>query len=167
MGYDGHPNFMNEILSSEDVDYFIFFDIDCIPLQSNFINVILERIYNKDTFIGIEQRTSHLNNDVYAGPACLSISKKFYEKLNYPKMNATNRGDVAEELSHICRERGYEINFFKFKSCVEPRWSLRNGVKFGVGSNYEDLVFHNFLSACGYAKDIFINESKKILGYEN
>lgn len=167
MDYDGHPNFMNDISNNEDVDYLVFFDIDSFPMKSNFLDVIIDRVYDKETILGIEQRTSHLNNDIYAGPACFCISKNFYNLLGKPKYNATGRGDVAEELSHVCREKNYEISYLKFDKCEIERWELRPGVMFGNGCVYEDLIFHNFHSASGSNINIYINNAKKILENEN
>jgi hypothetical protein len=163
MDYDGHPNFMNEISNNEDVDYLVFFDIDAFPIKSNFLQIILDRVYDKEIILGIEQKTSHLNNNTYAGPACFCISKKFYNKLGSPKYNATSRSDVAEELSHICREKNYNISYLKFDRCEIERWELRPGVMFGNGSVYEDLIFHNFHSASGGNIEIFINNANKVL----
>jgi hypothetical protein len=163
MNYDAHPNFMNDISDNEDVDYLLFFDIDAFPLKQNFLDVIIDRVYGKDTILGIEQRTSHLNNGTYAGPACFCISKNFYKTLGKPKYNATGRGDVAEELSHICREKNYQITFLKFDKCEIERWELKPGIMFGNGSTYEDLIFHNFHSASGGNIEIFIKNANKIL----
>jgi hypothetical protein len=163
MDYDGHPNFMNNISNNEDVDYLLFFDIDAFPTKSNFLDVIIDRVYGKNTILGIEQKTSHLNNDVYAGPACFCVSKSFYDLLGRPKYNATGRGDVGEELSHICREKNYQISYLKFDECEIERWELKPGVMFGNGSMYEDLIFHNFHSASGGNIDIYIKNANKVL----
>ena len=163
MDYDGHPNFMNNICNTEDVDYFIFFDIDAFPLKKDFIYNIIDRVFDKNTILGIEQRTSHLNNEVYAGPACFCISKKFYELLGSPKYNATNRGDVAEELSHKCRELNYPISYLKFDKCEIERWELRPGIMFGNASTYDGLIFHNFHASSGGNIELYINNAKKII----
>jgi len=163
MDYDGHPNFMNTITNDEDVDYFLFFDIDAFPTKQNFLDLIIDKVYGKNTILGIEQRTSHLNNDTYAGPACFCISKKFYKLIGKPKFNTSGRGDVAEELSHVCREKNYEITYLKFDRCEIERWELKPGVMFGNGSMYEDLIFHNFHSSSGGNIEIFIKNANKIL----
>jgi hypothetical protein len=162
-GFDGHANFMNDIMNQEEVDYYIFFDIDAFPMVSNFFNIVLERIYNTDTILGIEQRANHLNEFIYAGPACFCVSKKFYEKLGRPKFNATYRSDVAGELSHICVEKNHPITFFKFNECEIELWNLNDKVKFGIGSNYENIIYHNFLSLSSHSVDIFIKNADKIL----
>jgi hypothetical protein len=83
--------------------------------------------------------------------------------LGKPKYNATGRGDVGEELSHICREKNYQISYLKFDKCEIERWELKPGVMFGNGSMYEDLIFHNFHSASGGNIDIYIKNANKVL----
>lgn len=168
-GYLGHSNFLNHIARTEEVDYFIFFDIDSIPLRKDFIEVILERIHNKNTILGPEQSTSHISEEItggpFAAPSCFCISKKFYKILGEPSFEATNRGDVAQELTHLCRENGYEVQFIKFKSSKEVLWKLREGVMFGPGTIYEDLIYHNFNSASGTNVKYFIDKAQEVLNF--
>lgn len=168
-GYLGHGNFLNHIARTEDVDYFIFFDIDSIPLRKDFIEVILQRIHNKNTILGPEQRTSHISDEitggVFAAPSCFCISKRFYKILGEPSFEATHRGDIAQELTHLCKENGYEVQFIKFKESKEKVWELRDGVMFGPGSTYEDLVYHNFRSTSGTDIDYFIEKAKEVIDY--
>lgn len=146
-GFNSHGTLLTELSRNEDVDYLIFFDADAIPLKSNFIEVILDRIYGKHSIIGIEQHSNRLPNTIpYAGPACFAISKDTYNLLGQPAYNETTRSDVAEELSYISRDKGVEINFFEFSSCEVPCWPLKNDIYFGIASTYEDLIFHNFES---------------------
>jgi hypothetical protein len=163
LSYDSHPNFMNWICETEDVDYFIFFDIDAFPIRKEAIMILLNRIYGKDAILGIEQRAGHISDHIYAGPACFLISKEFYKKLGNPKFNANHRGDVGQELTHLCQEKNYEVMFIKFKSCEIERWDLKDDVMFGTGSVYEDLVFHNFNSSDASTIDVLINYANKLL----
>jgi hypothetical protein len=163
-GFNSHGTLLTELSRNEDVDYLVFFDADAIPLKSNFIDVILDRIHGKHAIIGIEQRTNHVKDSIpYAGPACFAISKETYNELGQPSYNETSRSDVAEELTHICREKGIEINMFKFTKCEIPLWEFGDGRKFGTASTYEDLVFHNFESRNKEKIEYFINKCKEVL----
>jgi len=146
-GFNSHGTLLTELSKTEDVDYLVFFDADAIPLKSNFLDIILDRIHGKNAIIGIEQHSNRLSDTIpYAGPACFAISKETYNKLGQPAYNETTRSDVAEELSYISREKNVEINLFKFLNCEVPYWPLKNDVYFGIASTYEDLIFHNFES---------------------
>ena len=160
-----HGEFLNEISRSEEVDYLVFFDVDAIPLKENFLEILIKRIHGKKAILGIEQKSNHVDVDnakkwggfnskqfselkstkqCYAGPACFVISKDTYQYLGEPSYNETFRSDCGEELSWIARDKGVEVQYIKFTSCEIPMWPLREGVKFGIASDYEDLVFHNF-----------------------
>jgi hypothetical protein len=166
-GYNSHGTFLTEMSKNEDVDYLIFFDVDAIPLHPDFLNIVIDRVYNKNVILGIEQNSNRDANapeyPKYAGPACFVISKETYNLLGQPNYNETLRSDVAEELTHLCREKGIEIDMFVFESCKLPQWPLRDGRMFGHASLYEGLVFHNF--ECRNSEQIvwFIDKCKEVL----
>jgi hypothetical protein len=164
-GFNSHGTLLTELSRNEDVDYLIFFDADAIPLKSNFIDIILDRIYGKHAIIGIEQHSNRLPNTTpYAGPACFAISKETYNILGQPAYNETTRSDVAEELSYISKEKNVEVNFFEFSNCEVPCWPLKDDVYFGIASVYEDLIFHNFESRNNSEHtNRFVKKCKEIL----
>ncbi len=166
-GYDTHAEFLDYIINTEDVDYFIFFDIDCIPLKKDFLQILINRIYDKSAILGPEQITSHISKEItggpYAAPSCFCISKDTYIKLGKPSFKATYRGDVAQELTHLCREKNFEIIFIKFEESLKQQWELYEGIWYGSGSTYEDLVYHNFCSCGGIDIENFSNKVKEII----
>jgi hypothetical protein len=166
--YAGHPNYMNHITETEDVDYFLFFDIDAIPLKKDFLDIIISKIYGKNAILGPEQISDHLRNfGTFAAPSCFCISKKFYELLGKPKFNQTGRSDVAQELTHLCREKKYEVILLEFESSKTKNWELKNGIWYGNGSTYEGLIFHNFHGMNDVSIKYFIEQAEQVLSYEN
>tara|TARA_R110002051_G_scaffold325745_2_gene430761 strand:- start:1824 stop:2555 length:732 start_codon:yes stop_codon:yes gene_type:complete len=142
-----HGDFLDEISKSEDVDYIVFFDIDAIPLKEDFLKILIKKAHGKQCILGIEQKSNRINfenAERYAGPACFVISKNVYNLLGEPSYNETDRSDCGEELSWIAREKGIEVNYIEFTNCAIPMWKLKDNVKFGIGSEYEGLIFHNF-----------------------
>lgn len=155
-GDDRHSYFMNHIIDNYDCDFYIYFDIDCIPLKKGIIEHIIKLI-GEETMIGIEQQcNSNMSiNHIYAGPACFGISKKFYNDLNRPLFTENSRSDVGEELTHICEEMGKEFLVFKKTSSENSLWKLGKDRYFGHGTVYEnDLLYHQF--------EIFKNQEKFI-----
>lgn len=151
-----HSEFMDNILNNYEYDYYIFFDIDCIPLKDNIVEYIINKI-QKNSMIGIEQQCNCNSsiNHIYAGPACFGISKEFYNELDRPSFKETHRSDVGEELTHICEEKNK--NFFLFKKTFSENnlWKLGENDYFGHGCIYdEDLIYHQF--------EIFQNQNKFI-----
>ena len=160
-----HAQWLTIISRYEDVDYLIFFDMDAIPLRKDFLEIVIARMYRKNKILGIEQKANHIpNSSIYAGPACFVISKSTYLELGQPSYSHTHRGDVGEELSILSREKGIEVDLFKFKSCLNPKWPYGDGRYFGIGTTYEDLVFHNFESRANAQVNFFVNKCKEVIG---
>ena len=108
---------------------------------------------------------NNLTNDdpSYAGPAFFVISKKTYTLLGEPSYAETYRSDCGEELSYIAREKGFEVKYISFSTCIHPMWRLKNNVKFGIGSTYENLVYHNFQARCSTSLNMFVNRCKEVI----
>jgi hypothetical protein len=99
---------------------------------------------------------------VYASPAFLIFSKKTYNTLGNPSFIETSRSDVGGELSHICLEKGLPINLMYPTSVEEKKWILTENEKFGLGTNYENRIYHAFESRFNNTNN-FINKCKEIL----
>ena len=41
-GFNSHGTMLTELSQKENVDYLIFFDADAIPLQSDFLNIVID-----------------------------------------------------------------------------------------------------------------------------
>jgi hypothetical protein len=161
-----HPEFMDNIIKNIDVDYFIFFDIDCIPLTSNVVEFLIDSI-GEETMIGIEQQCNSKTNleHIYAGPACFAISKKFYAEIGQPSFNETERSDVGEELTFACEKLGKPFKVIEKTNSEDEIWSLKGGRFFGHGTTYGDnIVYHQF-EIRNYDGN-FIKKCKEILNYE-
>ena len=71
-----HSEFMNNIINNYDCDFYIFFDIDCIPLKEGIIEYIVEKI-GQNSMIGIEQQSnSPLKNTNFYELSILLHEKK-------------------------------------------------------------------------------------------
>lgn len=161
-----HPEFMDKIIREIESDYYVFFDIDCIPLKENVIQHLIDSI-GEETMIGIEQQCNSKGviDHIYAGPACFAISSKFYNEISQPSFNETYRGDVGEELTYVCEALGKEFKVLPKFSSDDEIWSLKGGRFFGHGTTYGDgLVYHQF-EIRNYSGD-FIKKCKKILNEE-
>ena len=165
VGNERHPEFMDNIMKLDNVDYFVFFDIDCIPLRENVIEELIEAI-GDTTMIGIEQQcNSRISVDhIYAGPACFAISKKFYEEIGKPSFNETLRSDVGEELTFACEALGKEFKVIPKTHSEDKIWALKGGRFFGHGTTYSDMVYHQF-EIRNYNGN-FINKCNEILNNE-
>ncbi len=146
--------------------FLILFDIDCIPLHASFLAQIFNYIAQGDTLFGVAQQAQHYpHRHVYAGPACMGLSRQLYESLGCPSFTATSRGDVGEELTYLAEENGYQVKLLWPTSVYEPKWPLGSDRVFGIGTTYDNVVFHSF-QARNNLKSVmlFIRTCRRVLG---
>ncbi len=158
-----HPTAIdNEIDRLRYFDYVIVFDIDAIPLTGDAIAKIL---YNCDHYagvVGIAQQSNHINNDhPYAGPSCIAFSQSVYEKLGRPKFQWTPRSDVGEEITWIAQEKGIPVCLLNVSNIDENKWKLGQDGQFGLGTTYENIVYHAF--ECRLSTARFLAKCKSVL----
>ncbi len=161
-----HADFMNHLTKTEDVDFFIFFDIDSIPLKPDFLQQVI-RETGKTKIMGVEQVSAHVAGyefEPFAAPACFIISKDLYNKMGNPPFDVTYRGDDTQELTYLAHDMGIEVKFIKFTHCEELHyhWKFKDGRRYGFGNTYEDLVFHNFESRFGEKLKYFFDKCEEI-----
>jgi len=156
-----HPQFLDFIINNIEADYFIFFDVDCVPLKTKIVEYLIDEI-GEETMIGIEQQSNLRNfpEHIYAGPACFAISKKFYDYIGKVSFNETHRGDVAEELTFTCEKLEIPFKVMEKTHSENNLWPLKGGRYFGHGTTYGDnLLYHqfeirknigNFINKCNY-----------------
>ncbi|WP_159022660.1 hypothetical protein [Formosa sp. L2A11] len=159
-----HGDFMNRILREEDADYFIFFDIDCIPLNPKVIKKVLDEVVNKKTISGCAQTANQYYNgeNIYVGPCFFCISKEVYNLLGQPDLNEDRevKVDAGGILSKLAPNHNINLSFWYPTAIEEAKWKLYPDKMFGIGTTYEDSVYHLFESR--YTANIakFVRKSK-------
>lgn len=158
-------NKCKELRHSNTIDVIIFFDIDCIPLSSTSIkNVLLKT--NQNTICGIEQ-TCNCNlspSHIYAGPACLAIPISVIKKIDNINFFSNDYCDVGQQFTYDCTRNNIFVNFLNITDCQIPQWRLGNTNKmFGIGTTYDDCIFHQFCIRDTKQQINFINKCKKII----
>src|SRR6185437_10375537 len=91
-------------------------------------------------------RANHIKNDahLYVGPFCMAFDNRHYLELGSPTFYETARGDVGEEVTYRWREREKPVYFLWPTKVEHPLWELTEEHKFGLGTNYENLFYHEF-----------------------
>jgi hypothetical protein len=143
---------------------YVIFDIDCIPLAAWVIPWFLENA-RAGMLVGAAQRANHLSNGehVYAGPSALAFSRATYERLGRPSFRATDRGDVAEELTYACEAAGIPVVLLWPTLVTEPKWPLRSGLTFGRGTTFGGAVYHAFEISKGETVGMFLRKCRQVL----
>lgn len=152
-----------DIPKQYDHDVMLFLDLDCVPLNDNAIDMMIERAA-AGSLIGNAQRTNHLNNNqhVFAAPSALGLSAENFKKMGNPSAYETDRGDVAEEYTYMAEVQGINVDLlmpirydnpperYPWESTeAPPYWALADGMPvYGLGTTYgvneTDMFYHHF-----------------------
>lgn len=166
-----HYDMLNSLFSYCTDTYVIIFDSDCIPLKKDFLDRILDEIKNENTLSGIAQTANHLSEgkNTYVGPAFFGISMKLYHEIGSPPFNSNNVGDIGHRLTYSCREFNRSIIYWYPTHIEIPKWVLYPDKIFGLGTTYENLIYHQFNIAISPYWDhrpnvkMFVEKAKKII----
>ena len=159
-----HSSFIDEVLRKDDSDIYCFFDVDCIPLVPNFIDIALDRLFSKQhSILGIEQQCNcnDSNNFIYCGPACFLITNETYNILGKPSAKETYRADVIGEFTYSALEKNVDTLYFKKTSSENNLWKLGENDFFGHGTIYENILYHQFEISTNIDK--FINKCVEVI----
>lgn len=168
MDHFTHSSFLNMVTRSEtNVDFLLFFDIDCIPTSPETITRLLFQILDHKTLAGAAQTANHIDNgrELYIGPFFMGVSTRMLKNLGYPDMGAGLNHDVAQNLTTKVKEmKDSNIKFWWPTSVEDPKWDLyQSDLKFGLGTEYDNLVYHAFESR-KMENSRFINKCKEVIG---
>ena len=143
--WGGHAHTVDEYLKNNEWDHVIVVDIDCIPLNKDVIKEAREWVSNRIGLYSVAQNPNHITDAPdYASPAFIAFSRATYELLGEPSFQGTKQWDVGGEYTHLARERNIEVKLM-YPSHVEiPKWKFSDGSMFGIGTTYEDKVYHHF-----------------------
>jgi hypothetical protein len=162
-----HAKFMDYFLKNIESDIFIFFDLDCVPMDNKIYENIVGELIKEECIIGIEQTANHLDsNFIYAGPACFAITKDVYNKLGGVSFDGAYRSDIAQEYTYLAYEKNIPVKFFELISSKNKKWKLGKDRFFGNGCFYSfknSKIYHQFQTNLEEQKKDFKLECKKII----
>jgi hypothetical protein len=154
-------------MNTKDTDYLIFFDIDCIPTQKNWLQKLLDDLTAPRTIAGAAQTANHLQNgkNLYVSPFFFAISTAFLKELDYPDMNMTPDMDAGQNLTEVILKKGGTVKFWWPTHIEEEKWDLFHPEhkKFGPGTTYNDCIYHAFFSRENLAAR-FVLKCRSVLG---
>lgn len=151
-----HGEWMDQICDRSGSDVIGFFDIDCVPLDYDRVLRCATYVAETQTFLGIAQCANHIAPaaHIYAGPAFFLMHRKCWTQLRAAGASCTDAKtwDVAEHVSYTAER--LEISY----RCLYPDtferggysrtapWRLGNYGMYGIGTTYNDTVYHLFES---------------------
>lgn len=164
-----HGKWMDRVMRNSTSDLIVFFDSDCVPIVKETMMECIKYVQKTKTFLGIAQASNHIlpKSHIYAAPAFYVMAKECWEKLGRPSFAESRRGDVAEEVSYIAESFGiryrclYPSTFER--EPVEGVWPLGNYGYYGVGTTFENTVYHLYQGRMGNNIQLFVDRCKEIV----
>lgn len=157
------------IIESTDHDFYIFFDIDCIPLNVYFYEKIVNKIKDGNTLAGAIQTANHLPNPInsYVSQAFMGISREVFYKIGCPNGISDFNHDEFQSYTELCIKNEINIEYWMPTKVEIPMWKLyKNSIhigEFGIGTTYENMIYHNFASRDGSYFDYFVDKCKEVI----
>jgi hypothetical protein len=165
-----HGIWMTGVCRNIISDVYVFFEIDCVPLNKKVIEDSIKYAVDNNSFIGAAQVSNHIppKTHVYAAPCFLVLSRSCYEELGMPSFYLSQRSDTAEELSYTAESLGKRYKcLYPTKFDGEPKndgvWRLSNYGYYGIGTLYDDKVYHLFESRWSEHIDLFEKRCNQIV----
>jgi len=162
--YNSHADALTHIIKTSLEDYIIFFDIDCIPLTRDFYNIICDDIYN-DTLSGAVGCANHKDiNKLYIHPCFMGFSKKLYIECGCPSFREYLVGDVGQIFTDVCISQHKKLKYWNVTDSNDKIWDLTPlQQKFGHGTIFENMIYHQFEIRNPNQHDLFIKKCKDII----
>lgn len=146
-----HGEWIDWVLNRlDDVDVFLFLDIDAVPLsmkrlQENFLEAA------EGTLVGAEGAANHIDpSRSYAGAWYTFVNRSAWKAMGRPTAQATPYADVAQNWTDTWRAHGRPVRLIEPTEVERPKWDLPGRPNaYGVGTRYGDDVYHLFESRFG------------------
>ncbi len=131
----------------EDIEVFLFLDIDCVPLS---ITVLQERIRQAGvgTLIGAEGAANHVDpSRTYAGAWYVYINRSSWTRVGRPSARVTPHADVCQNWTDTWKRFNGPVSLIPPTHCMIPKWDLPGRpLAYGIASTYGEDCFHLFES---------------------
>ena len=166
---DNHPTILEKIICDSTEDYLIFFDIDCIPLDRIFFEKISNDIKSDCTLSGVIQCANHIDKyRTYVGASFVGFSKVLYTACGNPSMFNWDEGDVMQRFTDECEKLKEElmvnVKYWFPTNSGDNCWNIEKyNMKYGHGTIYDDIIYHQFEIRNELQHDGFIRKCKEVL----
>lgn len=163
-----HGLWLDRTTAASTADVIGFFDSDCVPLSRERVQACIDYVTRHDTFCGIAQVANHIlpRTHVYAAPAFFLITRSCWERLGRPSFVHNPRSDVGEEITRAAEMLGQRFRVLYPDSFErEPReglWPLGHYGYYGIGTVFDQTVYHLYQGRFGSNLQLFIQRCDEI-----
>jgi hypothetical protein len=150
---------MNNVINNCKEEVLGFIDIDCVITNKKIINECQNYIIKCKSIIGIAQVSNHIKpqNHIFVGPGFFFINVDTWKKLGRPSFKARKnklknffrkKFDVAEGVCYKFEKYNIKYKAFypSFYQLEADNYNLHNYGKYGIGTYYEEGIYHLFES---------------------
>ena len=162
-----HSDWMDWVLTYpgfRNISVFLFLDIDCFPTDPTALNRAFDAATH-ERILGCAQSAAHLTRptDIYAGPFFLCLSRKTYDYIGRPSARCDADFDVAQRITVAARGLDVGIDYLWPTDVAVPKWKLGNDKMFGIGTTYDNCVFHLFESRTNQYIELLMERASAVL----
>jgi len=170
MGMLPHGAWMSEIMSNSKADVVGFLDIDCIPTNKQVVDSSVSYCEETKSFVGIAQASNHIKpcSHIFAAPAFFFMWRETWEALQRPTFSEVpDLADVAENVSYAAEMAGiryktlYPTHYTK--DADEGPWHLHTYGKYGIGTHFENGVYHLYQARMNNNVELFVSAADSII----
>ena len=164
-GSVAHGKAMDWFMVSTIREQYFFLDVDAIPLHADVELVAKCKITDDRTLFGVAQDAGHCSiiGHTYVAPAFMCFTRKCWGMCGQPSFCPDSNTDTGENFTYRAAKSGVNVCLVYPSSTEVYRWNLRHeGVAFGDGTTYGNLIYHGFRSSCN--EDMFVRKCGGVLG---
>jgi hypothetical protein len=129
----------------DDIDIFLFIDIDCLPLSKERIAANIQKA-SVGTLVGAEGAANHIDPArSYAGAWYVYINRQVWDQLGRPSAKLTPYADICQNWTDVWKRAKAPLELIAPTACLTPKWDLPGRkLAFGTGTTYGEDCFHLF-----------------------
>lgn len=168
-----HGEFLDMVCNTLDADVYVFFDADCVPLNREIFDDCFNYVVRNDSFVGLAQVSNHIApaHHIFACASFYMITKNCYKYLG-TSFAPNYRSDGSEEMSYSAETKMkkyralYPTKYDRIPYGEAYPWRLGNYGWYGVGTLYENSIYHLFQSRFNNNVDLYVKRCAQIVAGE-
>ena len=141
-----------------------------MPTNRKVVDDAIAYAAENKSFVGIAQVSNHIppKSHIFASPAFFFIWRKTWKAMQRPTFSETPNSDVAENVSYAAEMSGIRYKtLYPTHWTAEPieghAWRLHTYGLYGVGTHFEEGVYHLFQGRIERNVQMFVNRCDDII----
>ena len=169
-----HGLWMDQIINNSSSEVIAFIDVDCVITNPVIVQKCNKFALEKKTIVGIAQVSNLIfpATHIHIGAGFFFINRETWEKIGKPsfdkfRLNLFNffkkKYDYAEGVCYKFEEAGVKCKAFYPSYFQVKKWPLHNYGNYGIGTYYNEGIYHLYESRYNKNKSFFKKKCEQIL----